>query len=158
MSTSRYPALAGFLAATFVAGAIGSAATFRHVRTWYPTLEKPIWTPPDWLFGPAWTFLYVAMSFAVWRVWRKSAPAAARTTVTLYVVQLALNAMWSVLFFGLQRPDLALAEILLLWGLLVGLLVRFARIDRPAGVLWLLYVGWVTFALALNAAIWRLNA
>lgn len=158
MSKARFPALLVFLAVTFVAAAIGSTATFNSVKSWYPTLSKPTWTPPNTWFGPVWTCLYVAMAVAAWRVWRKSEPPAARSTAWWYGAQLALNALWSVLFFGLRRPDLAAAEIVVLWAVLVVLLVRFWRADRVAGALWAPYVAWVSFASALNIAIWRLNA
>ncbi len=148
--------LAGFIGAAFVAGAIGSWATFEHVRSWYPGLVKPAWNPPNWIFGPAWTTLYVLMGVAVWRVWR-AAPPGASLLVRLYLVQLAFNALWSILFFGLKSPGWALADILVLWVLLVWLLVGFWRADRLAGLLWLPYVLWVTFATALNLAIMRLN-
>lgn len=160
MSTSprpRYGALIGFLLATFAAAAIGSWSTFENVRTWYPTLAKPTWTPPGWLFGPVWSVLYVAMAVAAWRVWRMQSGAAARGVLRLYGAQLGLNALWSVLFFGLRRPDLALVDIGALWLLLVLALGRFWRVDRIAGGLWAPYVVWVSFASALNAAIWWLN-
>lgn len=146
-----------FLAVTFAASAIGSAATFRSVTTWYPTLVKPAWNPPAWIFGPVWTALYVAMAVAAWRSWRRVEGAEATAILRLYGIQLALNALWSVLFFGLQRPDWALLDIVLLWLVLVVLLRRFWRLDRPAAVLWSAYVAWVSFATALNAAIWVLN-
>lgn len=153
----RYLALVVFLVATFAAGAIGSAATFESVRTWYPTLAKPSWTPPSAIFAPVWTSLYIAMAVAAWRAWRVSLPGNAYVTGWLYAFQLILNALWSVLFFGLHRPGLALIDLVLLWLLLVGLLVRLGRRDRLAGVLWSPYVLWVTFAGALNASIWWLN-
>lgn len=157
MNSKRYAALAGFLVATFLAGAIGSAATFPNVATWYPTLIRPTWTPPNTWFGPVWTCLYVAMAVAAWRVWRKQPAPDARRTLVFYGAQLVLNALWSVLFFGLRRPDLALAEIVVFWMLLVFLLVRFWRADRAAGVLWAPYVAWVSFASALNGALWWMN-
>ena len=157
MKPARYPALALFLLATFAAGAIGSTATFENVRVWYPTLAKPSWTPPGWLFGPVWSCLYVAMAVAAWRVWRLAAPGAARSVVGLYGAQLVLNALWSILFFRLRSPGLALVEIVVLWALLVVLLVRFWRADRIAGWLWAPYVAWVSFASVLNGAIWQLN-
>jgi len=147
--------LAGFIAASFAAGAIGSAATFPAVRTWYPILAKPEWNPPNWLFGPVWTTLYVLMGVAIWRAWRTGP--AARPLVRGYFVQLGLNALWSVLFFGLQRPAWALVDIALLWLLLVWLQRGLARVDRLAAGLWLPYLFWVTFAAALNTAIVRLN-
>ena len=142
---------------TFIAAAIGSSATFPSVTTWYPILTKPAWTPPNALFGPVWTCLYIAMAVAGWRAWSHSEPKVRRTTLALYGLQLGLNALWSVLFFGLRRPDIALVEIVVLWGVLVTVLIRFAKIDRISGLLWAPYVVWVTFATALNAAIWHLN-
>ena len=156
-NSPRYGALIGFLAATFAAAAIGSSATFTNVKTWYPTLEKPAWTPPSGLFAPVWTALYVMMAVAAWRVWRMQTSPAARAVLRLYGAQLALNALWSVLFFGLRRPDLALIDIAGLWLLLVLALYHFWRADRIAGVLWLPYVLWVSFACVLNAAVWMLN-
>lgn len=147
--------LAGWIGTAFVAGAIGSWATFANVRAWYPHLAKPAWNPPSWLFAPVWTTLYVLMGVAVWRVWR--AGRATRPVVAGYGVQLALNALWSVLFFALKQPPWALVEVAILWGVLVWLLVAFWRADRLAGVLWAPYVLWVSFAAALNAAIVRLN-
>jgi translocator protein len=155
--SSRWPALIGFLCVTAVAAVIGSTATFRNVQNWYPTLAKPSWTPPSALFGPVWTFLYVAMAVAAWRVWRKQTGPAAHAVLRSFLAQLALNALWSVLFFGMRRPDLALIDIAALWVLLVVMLVRFWPADRIAGTLWTPYVAWVSFASALNAAIWHLN-
>ncbi len=157
MNVQRWLALLGFLAASFAAAAIGGAATAEHVRTWYPTLAKPSWTPPGWVFGPAWTLLYILMSVAAWRIWRRRELPGARAALRLHFVQLVLNALWSVLFFGLMRPGLALVEIVILWTLLVVILRAFLRLDRVAGLLWLPYVAWVTFATALNASIWWLN-
>src|SRR3954462_5337524 len=108
-----WPALAGFIASAFAAGAIGSWATLANVRSWYPSINKPAWNPPNWLFAPVWTVLYVCMGVAIWRVWRRGS--GTRPLVVAYFVQLALNALWSVLFFGLKRPDWALADIAVLW-------------------------------------------
>jgi tryptophan-rich sensory protein len=149
-------ALVGFIAASFTAGAIGSWATFPHVRTWYPLLNKPDWNPPGWVFGPVWSLLYVLMGVAIWRAWRAGGPAA-RGLVAGYFLQLGLNALWSVLFFGLKQPAWALVDIIALWGLLVWLLVGLGRTDRVAAALWLPYVVWVSFATVLNLAIVRLN-
>jgi len=147
--------LAGCIGAAFAAGLIGSAATFENVRAWYPSLVKPSWNPPNWIFGPVWTTLYVLMGTAAWRVWRTGP--AAKPLLIGYFVHLVPNALWSILFFGLKQPTWALADIVLLWGLLVWLLLRFWRTDRLAAVIWLPYVFWVTFATALNAAIVHLN-
>lgn len=157
MRPARFLALVGFIAAAFVAGGIGSAATFEHVRTWYPSLHKPSWTPPNWLFGPVWTCLYVMMAVAAWRVWRSRPAAAAKTEIALYASQITLNLLWSVLFFGLRNPALGLIDIVLLWALLLFMQVRFYRADLLAALLWLPYLLWVSFATALNTAIWWLN-
>jgi tryptophan-rich sensory protein len=157
LSRSRQvAALVGFIGAAFIAGAIGSWATFPNVREWFPLLMKPSWNPPSWVFGPVWTTLYVLMGVAIWRAWRAGGPAATRL-VRLYFVQLFFNALWSVLFFGLKQPAWALADILVLWVLLVWLQAGLWRSDRAAGALWVPYVLWVSFATALNAAIVRLN-
>jgi tryptophan-rich sensory protein len=157
LSRSRQvAALVGFIGAAFIAGAIGSWATFPNVREWFPLLLKPSWNPPSWVFGPVWTTLYVLMGVAIWRAWRAGGPAATRL-VRLYFVQLFFNALWSVLFFGLKQPAWALADILVLWVLLVWLQAGLWRSDRAAGALWVPYVLWVSFATALNAAIVRLN-
>jgi tryptophan-rich sensory protein len=157
MSQSPRLSLAGFIIAAFAAAALGSAATASSVHTWYAGLQKPAWTPPNGLFAPVWTFLYILMAVAAWRVWRTQTPPASRRTLWLYLAQLALNALWSLLFFGLRRPDLALAEVIVFWTLLVVLLFRFRTADRLAGWLWAPYVAWVTYASALNAAVWWLN-
>jgi tryptophan-rich sensory protein len=156
-SSPRYGSLGGFLVVTFAAAAIGSAATFQSVKSWYPTLAKPAWTPPSAVFGPVWTLLYIAMAVAAWRVWRAQTGSAATAVLRSYGAQLFLNALWSVLFFGLRRPDLALIDIAALWIVLVIILARFWRADFVAGLLWAPYVAWVSFASALNAAIWMLN-
>lgn len=150
-------ALLGFILASFAAAAIGGAATAEHVRTWYPTLAKPAWTPPGWVFGPAWTLLYALMSVAAWRVWLIRKKPGARRALTLHFAQLVLNALWSVLFFGLKQPGLALVEIVVLWLLLLTIWRAFWRLDAAAGVLWTPYVAWVGFATALNGSIWWLN-
>jgi tryptophan-rich sensory protein len=151
-------ALVAFFVVSFAAAGIGGAATAKSVTTWYVTLSKPSWNPPNWLFAPVWTTLYVLMSIAGWRAWKVAASRSdANRTLQLYGTQLALNALWSVLFFGLHRPGLAFIEVIVFWALLVGLFVRFFRTDRIAGLLWLPYVLWVSFATVLNGTIWWLN-
>jgi len=152
----RWLPLTGFIASAFAAGGLGAWATSRNVRTWYPLLRKPTWNPPAWVFGPAWTLLYILMGLAVWQAWRTRHPAA-RAIVAIYFVQLALNASWSVLFFGLRQPAWALADIAVLWALLAWIQAGLARIDRLAAWLWLPYLLWVSFAGVLNLAIVRLN-
>lgn len=158
MPNRKLGALALFIVVSFVAAGLGSAATTSAITTWYPTIAKPSWNPPNGVFAPVWTTLFLLMSIAAWRAWRAAAtPADATKTLALYGAQLVLNVLWSVLFFTLHRPGLALIEILLFLALLVTLQVRFARTDRLAAILWSPYVAWVGFATFLNGTIWWLN-
>lgn len=150
--------LGAWLALTFAAAALGNWATLSSVDGWYQTLERPSWTPPDWIFAPVWTALYAAMAVAAWLVWRQHGWAAARRSLTLFVVQLALNVLWSVLFFGLRQPAWALAEIVVLWLLIAATTVAFWRRSRAAGSLLVPYLAWVAFAAALNFEFARLNS
>ncbi len=154
---NRWIALALFLLAAFGVAAIGGLATASSVSDWYLTLKKPTWNPPSWVFGPAWTFLYTVMSVAAWRVWMRREQPGAKTLLKIHAAQLILNALWSILFFGMRRPDLALINILILLGLLIVMQLRLFRFDRAAAYLWLPYLGWVTFATLLNKTIWLLN-
>lgn len=144
-------ALIGFLLLTFLAPAVGVGTM---PGEWYRSLAKPSWTPPPWLFGPAWTFLYGSMAVAAWGVWQKAGWSA---PVRWWLLQLILNAAWTPLFFGLRQPGLAFAEIILLWLAIAVTLAKFFKTVRWAGVLMLPYLAWVTFASALNFAIWRMN-
>jgi len=138
--------------------AIGGLATSSSVGSWYATLNKPSFNPPSAVFGPVWTTLCILMALAAWRVWR--GPAAddkRRRALMLYGVQLALNLAWSLIFFGLRRPDLAMIEIAVLLAAIVATTAAFARVDRPAAWLMAPYIAWVSFASVLNFAIWRLN-
>jgi tryptophan-rich sensory protein len=151
-------ALVAFLLAAFSAAAIGGLATARGVVEWYPTLAKPSWTPPSWLFGPVWTVLYAMMGIAAWRVWVAAGNfRSARRELALWGIQLTLNAHWSIAFFGMRSPGTALVNIGLLWLAILATIVVFARRSRAAAWLLAPYLAWVTFAAALNAAVWRLN-
>ena len=148
-------ALTLFLLATFVAAGVGA---FFVPGAWYESLAKPDWNPPNWLFGPVWTLLYVMIGTSGWLVWREAGFAGARWALSIFALQIALNAAWSWLFFGLQRPDLALVEIVVLLlsiALMIGL---FWPVSRLAALLLVPYLGWVGFATVLNAAIWKLNS
>ena len=147
--------LIGFLAVCLGTAAIGGAVTSSTVGTWYRTLDKPFWTPPDWVFAPVWTALYVSMAVAGWLVWRRGV--GVRLALILFAVQLALNLGWSVLFFGLRSPGAAAVEIVCLWAAIVATTVVFFRRVRLAGWLFVPYALWVTFAAALNVAIWQMN-
>ncbi len=150
-------ALVLFVAASFAAAGLGSLWTARSVKTWYREIVKPSWTPPAALFGPVWTILYLLMAVAAWLVWRQGGFAAHREALGLYFLQLALNAIWSGLFFGLRRPGWALAEIVLLWLAIAATLAAFLPVSAWAAALLAPYLAWVSFATVLNAAIYRLN-
>lgn len=122
---------------------------------WYDALAKPSWNPPAWVFGPTWTILYALMALAAWKVW--IVVRRIDLALVVYGVQLVLNGLWSYLFFGLQRPDLALIDIAAMWLMILLTLVLFWRRDRLAGMLLVPYLLWVSFASALNFAIWQLN-
>jgi len=141
------------------AGLIGSLFTTPAIPTWYAELRKPDFSPPNWVFAPVWTALYTLMGVAAWLIWRKgwSAPGA-RTALTVFVVQLVLNSLWSVLFFGLRSPSLAFVEILALWCAILLTMILFFRMCRASGWLLLPYFAWVSFAAVLNFYIWQLNA
>lgn len=149
--------LAAFIAMGFAIAALGGAVTARSVGTWYQALKKPPFNPPDSVFAPVWTLLYLLVSIAGWRVWRARGLAAARAAMAAYAVQLALNLVWTALFFGGRMIGVALAEILLLLGAIAVNTVLFWRIDRAAGWLLAPYAAWVGFAGVLNLALWRLN-
>ncbi len=152
------PLLLRLLVLPLVAGTIGGAATFPNLA-WFDTLKQPAFSPPKGVFGPVWTTLYLLMGTAHYLVARQEAePAAKRAATILYGLQLGLNALWSILFFGRRAPLAALVEILLLWTALVLTIVAFARISRLAALLLVPYLLWTTFATALNAAFWRLNS
>jgi tryptophan-rich sensory protein len=144
-------------------GAVGGLATASSIPTWYAALRKPAFNPPNAVFGPAWTALYVLMALAAWRVWRArpssgvSAAGARRAALVLYAVQLILNLGWMLIFFGLRRPGAAMAEVLALLLAVIACAGAFWRVDRIAGLMMAPYAAWVTFASALNLAIWRLN-
>jgi translocator protein len=152
---ANWLALAAFLALCFAVAAIGGAVTRSSVDTWYATLAKPAFTPPDWVFAPVWTALYAIMALAAWLVWRRVGWQGG--AMYLFFAQLALNLLWSILFFGLQLVGLALVDIVVLVVLIALTAVAFWRVDRRAGLLLVPYLLWVLYATALNGAIWRMN-
>jgi tryptophan-rich sensory protein len=125
---------------------------------WYRGLAKPSWRPPDWLFGPVWLVLYISIAISGWLVWRQAGFEGAGLALAVYAVHLVFNAMWSVIFFGLRRPDLAFMEIVCLWVSIAATIAMFYSIDRLAAWLLIPYLLWVSFAVVLNFRIWRLNA
>jgi len=139
-------------------GVLGSLVTVGAVRDWYPTLVRPSFAPPSWVFGPVWTALYMMMGVASWLVWRRGlARPEVRSALTIYAVQLAFNLAWSWLFFGLRQPLLALIEIVVLLVLIGWCTLRFAAVSPAAAALLVPYLAWVAFASALNGAFWWLN-
>ena len=154
--TGRWHELIGWLMATLATGAVGAIAS-RNAREFYAALVRPSWAPPGWVFGPVWTTLYVLMGIAAWLVWREAGWKGASTALSLFVVQLLVNAAWSWCFFAWRRGDLALADILVLLVLIVATFVAFARVQAIAALLLVPYLGWVGFATFLTFAIWRAN-
>ena len=152
--TTQLLTLFAFLAATLAVGFLASLVTVPNIPGWYEGLHKPFFNPPNGVFAPVWTTLYVLMAVAAWRVWRK----AGLRPLGLYVLQLALNFAWSFIFFGAHAIGAALVEIALLFAVVVLTLRDFWRLDRIAGWLLVPYAAWVLFAGVLNAAIWRLNS
>lgn len=149
--------LAVALAICFGVAGLGGWMTASNIPTWYAGIAKPSWTPPNWLFGPVWSLLYAMMAVAAWRVWMRAEPGKAAAPLAIFGVQLALNLAWSGLFFSLRSPMLGLVDIAALWVAIVATIVSFGRVSRLAAGLLIPYLLWVSFAAALNLAIWRLN-
>ena len=137
--------------------AAGSLSTFRSLVDWYPTLQKPSFNPPNSVFGPVWSVLYTMMAVSAWLVWRSGPLQSTRLPLGLFAVQLVLNLGWSLIFFGQRNPGLAFAEIVALWLSILATIVAFWRVKPTAGAILIPYLCWVSFASALNFAIWRLN-
>ena len=145
-------------APVIAAAVLGNIATIPNIPTWYAGLEKPSFNPPNWIFGPVWTGLYVMMAYAFYRVLRKQAPTQARrAAIAAFLVQIALNAGWSWAFFAAHSPLGGLFVIAPLWIAIAVAMRRFHRMDAISGWLLAPYLAWVSFATLLNAAIWRLN-
>jgi tryptophan-rich sensory protein len=143
--------LFGWLLLCFGAAAIGG---FFPPGAWYASLDKPSWNPPSWIFGPVWTLLYILMAVAAWLVWRERGWTG---VLLLFLLQLALNAAWSPLFFGLKRPLWGLVDIVALWLAIGATVIGFARVRPLAALLLAPYWAWVTFAAVLNFELWRRN-
>jgi tryptophan-rich sensory protein len=145
------------LVVCFSVAGVGGIVTAPSIPNWYAGLSKPSWTPPGWIFAPAWSFLYLCMAVAAWLVWRQKGWAGAAVPMTLFAVQLMFNAAWSWLFFGLHSPGAALVDVLLLLVAIAATTAVFWRRSIIAGILFVPYLAWVSFATMLNFAIWRLN-
>ena len=140
------------------AAGIGSMLTIPSLGSWYAALRKPRWTPPNWLFGPVWTALYLCMAVAAWLIWRPGGFSAAALPLALFVLQLALNVFWSGIFFRLRRPGVAFLEVVILWISILATTIAFRSVSATASWLMVPYLAWVTYASALNAAVWQMNS
>lgn len=142
-----------------VAGLIGSVFTVSSVTGWYSTIIRPSIAPPNWIFGPVWTTLFVLMGIALFIVWKKeeSQKKKVKTAIYLFACQLILNTLWSIIFFGLQSPGWAFVEIIFLWLAILASIIAFGRISKLAAWLLVPYIAWVSFAAYLNYSIWMLN-
>jgi len=153
---NQFLGLVAWLVISFLAAGIGSMASI-NAEAFYTQLVLPRWAPPSAVFGPVWTVLYTLMGIAAWLAWRVGGFGAARTALTLFLLQLAVNALWSWLFFGWHLGTLSFAFILLLWVLIAATIITLWRVRPLAGVLLVPYLLWVSFASALNYAIRQLN-
>lgn len=149
--------LVGWVALCFLAAGIGSAATTPQVPDWYATLEKPSFNPPAWVFGPVWTILYLMMAVAAWLVWRIGGWRPVALALVVFCAQLALNTLWSILFFGLQSPTVAAVEIVVLWLAILATILLFWKHQPVAALLLAPYLAWVSFAAVLNFSIAAMN-
>jgi translocator protein len=154
----NYKRLAISLILPQLAGFIGSFFTVSAIPNWYATLQKPSFSPPNWLFGPMWILLYCLMGVSVYLVWQKiEEDKKAKKAVWLFWIHLVFNAIWSIVFFGLQNPSLAFANLFIIWILIIALMIIFWKINKNSTYLLIPYLLWVSFAGILNFFIWRLN-
>lgn len=156
---NRFTKILIMVATCLGVGYISGQATQSSVQTWFPTLVKPAFNPPGWVFFPVWTTLYVMMGVAAGLVWNRMdfQKEEVRKALLYFFIQLGLNALWSVLFFGIRNPFLAMIEIVLLWLMIFETYAKFIRINKISGYLFVPYILWVSFAAMLNASIWWLN-
>jgi len=158
-SYSTYFMLLVFVAIPLIVGFTAGLSTIPAIKGWYQTINKPPFNPPNWIFGPVWTFLYVLMGVGSWMIWlkRKTMGKEVKVALGIYFVSLVLNFFWSILFFKFENPTLAIVDIVLLWACIVLLITKWNKIKQTAAWLQIPYLLWVSFATALNAAILYLN-
>jgi translocator protein len=145
------------IAAPLLAGGVGAVVTTPAISTWYATLNKPWFTPPDWLFGPVWTLLYILMGLALFLVWRSPKSRTRDIGIALFAVQLAVNVFWSFAFFGLENTLYGVLTIIPLWVLIAATIFQFYKVSKGAAFLMVPYILWVSIATALNTAVYLLN-
>lgn len=153
----QFIALIIFLGLVAAVSGLGSLFTMSGMDGWYESLEQPDWQPPDWLFGPVWSVLYLGIGVAAWLVWRARGIADARVPLAIWGIQLALNLLWTAIFFGLEQPGIASIEIVVLWVAILATIVAFWPISKLAAIILVPYLAWVTYAGALTISIWQLN-
>ncbi len=147
------------LALPLLVGGVSGFFSVTGVESWYPTIQKPSWNPPNWVFGPVWTTLYVMMGIAFFLVWKDdTSKELKKIAITLFAVQLTLNFFWSFIFFKLQQPGWALVEIIAMWIFISLTIFAFAQVNKAAAWLLVPYISWVSFATILNYTIWQLNS
>lgn len=146
-----------FLFICLGAAQLGSLFTIPSLDDWYQQIQKPAWTPPNWVFAPVWTLLYVSMAVAAWGVWKERDRQSVALPIGLFFAQLLVNVLWSYLFFTLHLPGWALLDLVILWVLILFTLITFYRVKAWAGLILIPYLLWVAYAGTLNAAIWQMN-
>ena len=157
MKNINIPKLLISIFTPLLAGFLGSYFTTPNIPTWYASLQKPFFSPPNWLFGPVWTILYLLMGISFYLIWNSSNSKANLSAIRLFIAQLVLNSLWSILFFGIKNPLLAFLEIIILWIFIFLTIKKFSQINQAASYLLYPYLAWVTFASFLNFAIVLLN-
>lgn len=146
------------IAIPVLVGGISGFFTVTGVESWYQTIQKPSWNPPNWVFGPVWTTLYIMMGIALWLVWKEDTSRELKMIAAiLFGVQFILNFFWSFIFFKLEQPGFAFLEILFMWVAILATIFAFAQVNKTAAWLLVPYISWVSFAAILNFTIWRLN-
>lgn len=146
------------VAIPLIVGGVSGFFTATGVESWYQTINKPSWNPPNWVFAPVWTTLYIMMGVALFLVWKSdSSEILKRTAITLFTIQLFLNFFWSFIFFGQQEIGWALVEIIAMWLFILLTIFAFANVSKLAAWLLVPYISWVSFATILNYTIWKLN-
>lgn len=157
-SSSSFFSVVGWIVLCELAGIVGSVFSVSSIPTWYQTLSKPVFNPPNWVFGPVWTTLYALMGISVYRIWRMGMKKeAVRHAVYLFLMHLGLNAIWSPIFFGARQIPLAFVTIAIMWLTLITVMFRFEKLDKLSALLLAPYLAWISFAMVLNYHLWILN-